>query len=150
MLLEQRPRSTHRQRIDDRFAHQSSFHFSVWPKATAQQAKGEKKSDPVVANSGKDRIDDLFTPPPSRHRRNGRDKPIYPAPTVRSLHLRRRQSRSRREKTSSLLGKRRPPAPSRHRRKGAENPILEDSRTRLFSTTSRGGLVLLRKTSPFD
>ncbi len=88
MLLEQRPRSTHRQRIDDRFAHQSSFHFSVWPKATAQQAEGEKKSDPVVANIGKDRIDDPFTPPPSHQRQKGRDKPIYPAPKVRSLHLR--------------------------------------------------------------
>jgi hypothetical protein len=63
MVLEQRPRSAHRQRIDDRFAHQSSFHFSFWPKATAQQAEGEKK-DPVVSNIGKDRIGDPSTPPP--------------------------------------------------------------------------------------
>ena len=140
MLLEQRPRSTHRQRIDDRFAHQSSFHFSVWPKATAQQAEGEKKVIQwwQIVEKIELMIFSLLLPftfgdsHRLRQSRLRRDKPIYPAPAVksqmettppldfspsasspkvRSLHLRRRQSRSRREKTSSLLGKRRPPAP---------------------------------------
>ena len=76
MLLKQRRRSADRQRRDDRFAHQSSFHFSLWPKSAAQQAEGEK-SDPVMANVGKDRIDDPLTPP-----FQGRDEPILEGSTI--------------------------------------------------------------------